>query len=245
MRSHQHAVAALLSLAASAWLASGCATTGAASGDGATPVAAAPSSAPRGWWNIDIYLAFDPGNAPHWTYDLICADRLLHPTYLRYQRNVPVWWFHRRAAPDQWGHIFSLYFSADVTTAAAMYDEVQRLPLFVRLKEQGRIKKAVLAPESRELNTSLDGVVDASWPIELRRSWPDYGMGISGLWYDLVVEGTRKEPAPGPDASFEELDAHYAKANEFVTAVWEAFGHHSMLHHAAAMFGYVPLPIRF
>lgn len=236
--------AAVLSLAVAFVLAVGCTTTGATTGAAPELPEAAPATT-QAWWNVDIQFAWNPDHEPHWAYDLMCADRVIYPVYQKFQRGIGVWWFHRRAAPDESGHLFSFYFSADAATAQAVFARVKQQPLFMRLKEQGHIKKIDMSPEDRHLNGTLDGVVDASWPIELRRAWPDYAMGISRIWYNLVVEGDRHETAPGANASFDELDAHYTKVNAFVTAQWQAFGRHALFHHANAMFGYVPLPMRF
>ncbi len=203
------------------------------------------------WWYVRFRLNWPEDEKPHWYLDPLIAHRIITPVLERYDGQIQLWRFHRRAARDSSGHQFSFIFYASVKTAVDIYSDLQADELLEELVSETIITRVIYDDLSHANRTDIADTSDPSWSPTVQNSWPHYIMGASRMWLGLIgetVESTEIENSP---ATIEEMQIFYSGVNESITEVWRNKGRHAFLHHLNALFGYEPLlfyeegPLRF
>ncbi|MEK6805210.1 MAG: hypothetical protein AABY95_01000 [Pseudomonadota bacterium] len=194
------------------------------------------------WWQAAFRMPFDEKGTPRWMADLFLAHQVIAPQIKAHAGKIPLWRFHRRAAPDAAGHQFSLIFYTDKQTAQALFTEIQNSPAVTRLIAQDSLDKVVTQCWGGTCDSALEATSDRSWDAPLQRTWPYFMMGASVHWLALIEEVAAEVPAE-PDQTGDPL-TRYGLIQDKINALWNAQGQHAYLHHLNALFGYEPLQIR-
>lgn len=205
----------------------------------ATPPGGVPASAgkvvgldgPAQWWRIEFPIAWDAESEPQWHYDAFIAHRLVGPPLRQQLPRIPLWRFHRRAAPDQAGHRFTLLLYTDQPTVERVMDAIRRDPDLAMLVESAVVREVIIRSGGER---DPGGTSDPVWAEELQQAWPWFVMGVSRSWLELIERVAAEQPATEPVA----IDARYRAINERVQELWETEGGHAYLHHLNALFGY-------
>ncbi len=196
-----------------------------------------------GWWYARFQFTWpQPDKAPAWHRDLIVAHRIAVPVLERFQSEISLWRFHRRAAPDDSGHQFSFLFHAPPSTARAVFAMIQSSPTLEDMQNADLIVRVIYDETTRISRPGVEGTSDRNWSPPVRKSWPHFIMGVSICWLDLIdqfAEDGREKPA-----GFDGIEGFYEGVNRDVERAWAAEGGHAFLHHLNALFGYVPVDVR-
>ena len=91
------------------------------------------------WFASCFRLPVDTDGQPVWATDLVLADRVAAPLLKAYARDIPLWRFHRRAAPDVAGHQFSLLVYAPPAIYAEIRQKIDTAPTVQALRTAGRL----------------------------------------------------------------------------------------------------------
>jgi hypothetical protein len=201
-----------------------------------------PEAVEGRWHVIYFRYAWPKKSPPRWQLDTLIAHRVVAPVLKRYQRQIALWRFHRRAARDGAGHRLRFIFYADDKVAVSVIRDVETSSLLRALQAGGwveRVKDGDFGAHSdRLLATS-----DPSWPTVVQNTWPYYIMGVSRAWLELIasVEGGRTRSIR--DA--ETLVRRYGSIDDEVSQIWRNYGQHAYVHHLSGVFGYRPLEVRY
>ena len=214
----------------------------------APPVVSAyrPAPAPAAdsaWWSARFRMDWPEIADPAWHMDLLIAHRVVKPVLERYQQDIPLWRFHRRAARDEAGHQFSFIFFARPETADRVFSEMSDNLTLQQAKSSGRVTAVVCDDTATMSRRSIEATSDPTWSAPLRQAWPYFVMGASQTWLDLIATMAGIEQKPEATSNFAELDHRYAGINASITALWQSEGRHAFLHHLNALFGYEPIVI--
>lgn len=207
------------------------------------------------WRAIRFSVNWPEQSEPRWEVDLLLAKEVLEPLLNRYRNKIPLWRFHRRAAPDPTGHQFSLLVFADSETVASIYSELLQDAVVRSAIDKRLLMSVRLDLPIGSQPTAIEGASDAGWPVEIRKAWPFFAMGVSQSWLALLssavkesaVQGTAVQETKAAAANTEKDDnlarmlIRYKKANELVSLLWRDAGGHAYLHHLSALFGYQPV----
>lgn len=200
----------------------------------------------QGWWYARYQVAWQPDEWPNFYRDTLLAHRLVAPVLAKHRQALPLWRFHRRAANDGNGQLFSFIFYSDPDTARQIYSELQQDPLLLDLMKAGLIVKFIQDDPATITRPGIADTSDKSWSPIIAATWPYYIMGISEMWLRLVTQIASDAAAErGQPTSMQELDALYEYVNGQITELWKLQGEHVFLHHLSALYGYEPLPVRF
>ncbi|MGF1525625.1 MAG: hypothetical protein ACFCBW_02355 [Candidatus Competibacterales bacterium] len=195
------------------------------------------------WWSAWFHFTWTAEGGPDFNRDALVADLIVEPVIRTHWQRLPLWRFHRRAAPDVAGHRFSFLFYTDPTTAAAIYRDIEANPLMARLGEAGILDRFVKTDPAANDNRAIGGTSDPNWSPALQEAWPTFIMGVSRTWLGLINQGVNEATVAA--LPLEDQLAYYATVNGDVTQVWSAEGRHGFLHHLNALFGYQPLLMRY
>ena len=219
----------------------GCAATPSVRTREMKPAAAEGISADRNWWSARFHIHWPPGDEPRWYVDVIIADRIIAPLLDRYEEEIDLWRFHRRAARDNAGHQFSFIFYASPETAIRIFTEIESDELLRDLKFAGLIEAAGFDDTTVIAKPDIADSSDKNWSLPIQTAWPYYIMGVSQMWLRLnhdVAADIAKDSRP---ATLPELEAVFQKADAAVTELWQKEGRHAFLHHLNALFEYKPV----
>ena len=193
------------------------------------------------WRYVRFRLNWPEDEDPAWYWDTLIAHRIVAPVLERYDSQIQLWRFHRRAARDGGGHTFSFIFYSSVKSAAGIYADLQADDLLEKIVSAGVITKVGYDDLSRTTRPGIADTSDPSWPPVVKKTWPYFIMGASRMWLNIIVE-TADETADGkPPATIEEMRVFYSGVNDSINEVWKKNGRHAFLHHLNALFGYEPL----
>lgn len=225
-------------------LLAGCATvTPPAAQTPAQPAVVQKDAPTHGWFAARFKMKWVPGTSPAWYLDDCLAYEVISPVLEKYREQIVLWRFHRRAAPDEAGHQFSFIFYATPRGAETIYASIRSNPLLAALKSQGHVLHDVYADTTRVELPNIEDTADPSWSLPLKRSWPNFIMGVSETWLILVSEFAGERSRIGPTASLKDLLTSYEKVHKAVEKTWQDEGDHALLHHLNAVFGYAPVSI--
>lgn len=203
----------------------------------------ADADARQFWWDVGFGIARDSEGDTLWHVDTLLADQVCRPVLAELGPRMELWRFHRRAAHDERGHLFRFYFYSDLATAELVNERIADSTLVSWLSDQGVVKRTFLAQTSEPIKPGLGDRSDPDWPVELKNSWPYYGMGVSQTWLALIAQVLTLNP-PSETLSPENLLSYYKQTNDRVSTLWREQAQHAYLHHLSALFGYQPVLIR-
>lgn len=206
----------------------------------ATPLAphvAAPADDAR-WHTFCFRMPFDTAGRPVWARDLLLADRVVAPALAAAQGRIPLWRFHRRAAADEAGHVFSLLVHMRDEDYATLRAALEASPELARLRAAGDVITANPACRPAQSRADIEATSDPSWDPALQRAWPYFIMGVSQSWLALVQTFAGEIPAETADPV-----AAYAEVDARITMLWGRQGQHAFLHHLSGIYGYQPLHV--
>lgn len=197
--------------------------------------------AASGWWYARFRIHWPAGAAPAWHLDPFLAHQVIAPVLHRYEEDISLWRFHRRANRDNAGHQFSFIFFASADIASEIFDRVREDPLIADLKQKGLLEAVVMDATDAVKRPAIESTSDSNWSLQVRKAWPHYIMGVSVMWLDLTERIAAGIP---PDPSLEPINGaldRYARVNAEITRLWRDEGGHAFFHHLSAVFGYEPL----
>ena len=197
----------------------------------------------RFWWQLRFKLTWPEDEHPDFSRHLLIAEQILVPVLVQHQQQMPLWRFHRRAGRDTTGHQFSLLFYASEDTAQQINEQVLDNPLTGWLVAQRMIEATTFQRRSKEELGRLENTSDASWPMEIQRSWPYFIMGASQSWLTQVQELSAEHAVP-QQVDYTALLEHYQSVDEKLSNQWRDHGQHAYLHHLSAIYGYQPIKIK-
>lgn len=201
-------------------------------------------TSPGGWWYVRFALKWPEGRGPSWHLDPLLAHRVISPVLERFRGDIRLWRFHRRAARDQAGHLFSFILYASPETARHVFAALQASPLLSELKERGVVMREAYDDPGSITRPNVEDTSDRHWPLSIQKTWPFYIQGVSEMWLNLVAEMANELSSGKPPARVDELLRFYEQVNSGMNQLWREEGQHAFLHHLNALFGYEPLMIR-
>jgi hypothetical protein len=222
---------------------SGCATIGKIKPIEPESIGQRPVNAEKGWWYARFHMVWPPDKDPAWYVDLILAHRVVSPVLDQYEKEIPLWRFHRRAGRDQAGHEFSFIFYASRETARKVYRGIESSRLLKELIAAHLVAGTVFDDTTGVLRSGLGDTSDRNWSPEIKRTWPFYIMGVSRTWLNLIDEISKETMKEKDLSNLEDLEEGYRKVNQVIEDKWRQEGGHAFLHHLNAIFGYEPLYI--
>jgi hypothetical protein len=197
-----------------------------------------PQDPPRRWYATCFRLEKASDGRPEWALDLLLADRVAGPALAEHANDITLWRFHRRAAPDEAGHQFTLLTYASAPTIAALRARFEADPTLAQLRATGRLERVLHGCRANQATPAVEATSDPAWDVSIQRSWPWFIMGVSASWLALVRELGLGIPTDGADPlpAYRAIDAR-------IEALWGAQAQHAYLHHLSGLYGYKPLRI--
>jgi hypothetical protein len=198
----------------------------------------------KGWWYARFRMKWPENSDPSWHIDLLIAHRIAAPVLRRFNKEITLWRFHRRAVRDAEGHQFSLTFFSSPETAGQIFDALRGATLLKRMKKAGLIVQDLYENTGKITAPNIEDTSDRNWAAPLRKSWPFFIMGVCSMWLSLIDEIGKSIPNERKSTSLKRMLGSYREVDEAITALWREEGSHSLLHHLNALFGYQPILVR-
>jgi len=195
----------------------------------------------NGWWSARFHLHWPLDTEPVWYMDLYLAHQLILPLLETYKNDIYLWRFHRRAARDAAGRMFSFIFYASPQTAQLIFNALKADPLVGILKDAGVIDRAEYDDPTHIARPHIEDTGDRQWPVAIQKTWPYYIMGASQMWLNLIAEIAAENLADNPPSSIRDIEAFYRQVDQTITRLWQQDGRHAFMHHLNALFEYEPL----
>jgi hypothetical protein len=173
------------------------------------------------------------------------ANEIIAPLIDKFQRDMQVWRFHRTFKPGKEFHPFRFKFYTSDGVEQKITQCVQATALYQELKGLGLLylkpgEDVTCEKLSKEISVKDDN--DPNWSEEMKEIWPYYIHGVSRAWLKIIQVITNKEKDL-PRTSFREEIGFYERVNSDIECEWVKWGHHAMLHHLNAVFGYKHIDI--
>jgi hypothetical protein len=195
----------------------------------------------NGWWSTRFHLDWPPDTEPVWYMDLYLAHQVILPLLEKYGDDIFLWRFHRRAARDAAGRMFSFIFYASPQTAQHIFNDLKTDPLIKNLTDADVIERAEYDNPSHIARPKIEDTADQQWPVSIQKTWPYYIMGASQMWLNLIAEVAGENLTSPPPSSLRDIEAFYKKVDQTITGLWQQEGRHAFMHHLNALFEYEPL----
>ena len=195
----------------------------------------------HGWWFARFHLNWPLDTDPVWYMDLCLAHQVILPLLEIHKGDIYLWRFHRRAARDAAGRMFSFIFYADPPIARQIFNALKTDPLIKKLKADGVIERTEYDDPIRITRPNIEDTSDKQWPVSIQKTWPYYIMGASQMWLNLIAEVAAENPEGFPPASSNDIEAFYKQIDQTITKLWQKEGRHAFMHHLNALFEYAPL----
>jgi len=188
------------------------------------------------WNRFRFRMNTDWQRGPRWWIDLYVMDTVIRDVIIANKAELSLWRMHRRANNDAIGHQVSLSCYTTANAAIGIEEAIQGHECFKSVRDALTMKCL------RELGgEAIDEISDASWPQELRKSWPHYICGVSQMLLDLIEQVRPQRSADTTAPDIVAVESLYTEVERRLTHLWEQHGSHAFLHHLNALFGYVPL----
>jgi hypothetical protein len=194
-----------------------------------------------GWWFARFHLSWPPDSEPVWYVDLCLANQVISPLLEKHKSDIFLWRFHRRAARDAAGRMFSFIFYTTPQTARQIFNTLKTDPLINNLRDAGVIEWTEYDDPTRIARPNIEDTSDKKWPVSIQKTWPYYIMGASRMWLNLIAEVAAENPDSFPPASSNDIAAFYQQVDQSITKLWQEEGRHAFMHHLNALFEYAPL----
>lgn len=201
------------------------------------------------WQSFRLRLEWEGKSEPKWWLDLFILDNIVRDLISDNRKNIKLWRFHRRAARDHSGHQLTIYCYTQKKVGYSINNQLLESDLFELLNKTNLLKEYQWNEEhgsERNMN-KIEDTSDPNWPIEIKKAWPFYIMGVCDMFLDLIKNlsenMTNKRPKIASLKRVEPADIYYRELNKLVSDTWNINGNHAFFHHINAIFGYVPLSI--
>jgi hypothetical protein len=195
----------------------------------------------NGWWFVRFHLNWPPDTEPIWYVDLCLAHQVISPLLEKHKSDIFLWRFHRRAARDAAGRMFSFIFYATPETARQIFNALETDPLIKKLENDGVIERTEYDDPTRITRPNIEDTSDKQWPVSIQKTWPYYIMGASRMWLNLIADVAAENPQRFPPESSDDIAAIYQQIDQTITKLWQEEGRHAFMHHLNALFEYTPL----
>lgn len=195
--------------------------------------------ASTGWRTICFQLPWQQKQEPDWSIGTQIAGEIIAPILANSQLNILYWRFHRRATKDAVGHTFSFMVYSSAQSAEKIYADINTNPSTIALKKTGHITGIVFDPLDKNPKPDIKDTSDPLWPVAIQKTWPNFIMGASQMWLNLILQLKTESPA---NDNYRE---YYQRIHQQITKLWEQHGQHAMLHHLSALYGYSPVAVNF
>ena len=192
-----------------------------------------------GWWYARFFIERPAGEAPRWYLGTLIGGEVVAPVFDRHHQDILIWRVHRRAANDDYGHVFSFIFYSSAASAQTIYAALEKSPVLERLRQEGKVTRVKFDDTSKITRPRIEDTSDRHWPLSVQQTWPALAMGASRMWLDLVGESAARH-ADEPD-----LEQRYIDVQQEINDIWATQGQHAVLHHLSGIFAYQPLLIRY
>jgi len=194
----------------------------------------------KGWWRVYFRIKWQKDKAPSWYIDLILAHKIISPVLEKYEDNLIFWRFHRRAIQDNAGHQFSFIFYTLPEIGDQIIDTVKSNKLLKEMEKDGLIVEWDFEEPNMTTQFNIEDTSDPKWSPLIKKSWPYFIMGVSKMWLTLIDQIAKEFSNKQKHLTLLQI---YQKVNEEIKQLWREQGHHSLLHHLNAIFGYEPIII--
>ena len=221
--------------------AAGCAALRPSTGVERGPVPSVPDVAAEGagWWYARFFIERPAGEPPRWYIGTLIGGEVVAPVFDRHFQDILIWRVHRRAANDDYGHVFSFIFYATAAGAQRIYADLEQNPVLHRLRQEGKVTRVSFDDTSRITRPRIEDTSDRHWTLPVQKTWPALAMGASRMWLDLVGEVAAEH------TDEQDIEQRYIKVQEEVNTIWAQQGQHAVLHHLSGIFAYQPLLITY
>ena len=193
----------------------------------------------EGWWYARFFIDRPDDESPQWHIDTLLAGEVIAPVFDHHYRDILIWRFHRRAADDDYGHVFSFIFYATAAGAQRVYNELGAHPVLAQLRRDGQVTRVLFDDLGEIKRPAIEDTSDQDWLPVVQQAWPAMIMGASRMWLEIVTSLAAEQ------SSDLVLEDRYRAVNEEVGRIWREQGQHAVLHHLSAIYGYEPLLIRY
>ena len=219
----------------------GCSSLGQVQTQAVKPLKIRELPSGNGWWHASFRMHWSADTKPVWYMDLYLAHQVILPQLMQYDNEIYLWRFHRRAARDDAGRMFSFIFYASPQTAENVLNGIKFDPSVDKLKLAGVIDHAGFDDPARITRPNIEDTSDKNWPASIQKTWPYYIMGASQMWLNLIADIAAENLTDNPPTSIAEIETFYHQVNETLTKLWQKEGRHAFMHHLNALFEYEPL----
>jgi hypothetical protein len=192
-----------------------------------------------GWWYARFFIERPAGEPPRWYIGTLIGGEIIAPVFERHYQDILIWRVHRRAANDDYGHVFSFIFYSSAAGAQRIYADLEKNPVLQRLRQEGRVTKVGFDDTSTISRPRIEDTSDRHWSLSVQQTWPALAMGASRMWLDLVGEVADKH------TDEQDLEQRYKEVQQDVNDIWAKQGQHAVLHHISGIFAYQPLLITY
>ena len=192
----------------------------------------------KSWWYYRVKVNRPKQTPPNWAMGALLAGEVFSPVLDDYRQDIDLWRFHRRAGRDKSGHLFSFVFYSSALTAQSIYKDLEHNSLLLSLIEQGKLDRVQFDDVEQLSKPKREDTSDKSWPLIIQKSWPDYIMGVSQMWLNLVQGLAEKNQRV-------DMIERYDEVQKELTTLWREHGQHAWLHHLNALHAYEPMLIRY
>jgi len=204
------------------------------------------------WWDSVFKIDCSKPQDPHWHIDLSIAHKILLPVIQRHESNIEFWRFHRQVDSDQ-GPLFTFYFRSEFSVAKQIYTEIDQDKFLINLREDKHIERVVHQENEEEGKPNIEDNLPLedpkntdNPPIELRKSWPFYMMGVSGMWVNLIERIYTSDKFKDRELnSTQDILNVYREIDDIISDMWKKNGRHKLLHFLSAIFGYKEIDVTF
>lgn len=192
------------------------------------------------WHHLRFKWQWAEEKTPDWHLDLLIAHQVLANIIEQHRESIPLWRFHRRAAPDIAGHQFSFIFYSPKETRVLIQQAIDSHPVVGSLLENQRLDKAWITTPKH--SSRLSATSDANWPKKLQSTWPAFIMGVSQTWLGLIESHVKT--ASVANLNMEKKIKRYRQVSDKLNELWAEYAQHAFFHHISGVFGYEPLIMR-
>ena len=196
------------------------------------------------WWIARFKLHWDEQQQPDFFYHVLLADQIIRPILEDHGKDIELWRFHRRAAPDKAGNRFSFIFYADTQTARVVNTAIDSNELLSMLLRESIVESVKFVDGESSDKSQISATSDPIWPAEIQRSWPYFIMGASQSWLEqirIIGEQIEQSDNNSAETELEAMSEYYRDLNQRMSAQWTQYGRHAYFHHINALYGYVPV----
>ncbi len=206
------------------------------------PIQSAEKELPagKGWWFARFRMEWPKDSAPNWFMGTWIAGEVISPVLERHRQDIEMWRFHRRAKRDGHGHVFSFIFYSSAPVAQSIYSEIEKNDLLLKLQREKQITWVGQDPLKHIIRPKIEDTSDSDWPDSIRRTWPEFMMGASQMWLDLVLDTANEQRKKGLQER-----ALYENVQNQLTHTWMMEGKRAWLHHLNALYAYQPTLVRY